>query len=127
MKIPLDNSVILSFEAFNLSGGQYKKLFGRTVGPTCDVLYEESLKKTVSYFFSKTNMTITHGVCPIEAQVIEINNWTPDDLGDYLPPYVPGNERWRLDVYLSKNGEVLGGNTYYAILRDAQKLIEGKW
>lgn len=32
LKMPIDNTYEGSFEAFNLSGGQYKKIFGYTLG-----------------------------------------------------------------------------------------------
>lgn len=50
-----------------------------------------------------------------------------ESLGEYIPPYIPGNERWKLTIWIKKDGERVSGMTYYAILRDNQKLIEGKW
>lgn len=55
---------------------------------------------------------------------VKVNDWTPEDIGDYLPPYVPGGERWRADVWLSRNGEVISGVRYYGIIRDNQKLFD---
>lgn len=51
----------------------------------------------------------------------------PDDLGNYLPPYLPGNERWKVTLWVSKNDKTIGGITYYAILRDNQKLFDSKF
>lgn len=62
---PIDNSIIFAFEAFNLAGGQYKKLFGRTLGPICEVLYEKHLESTAKNFLSKTNVSFPYGTCPI--------------------------------------------------------------
>lgn len=78
------------FEAFNLSGGQYKKLFGRNIGKICDMGRDPSLKDQIMKFKAETNVSWEYGTCPIYKQTICVNNWTPDDLGDYLPPYIPG-------------------------------------
>lgn len=43
-----------------------------------------------------------------------------------MPPYVPGNERWKLNVIFT-SGELVSKMTLYAILRDTQKLIDSKW
>jgi hypothetical protein len=56
-----------------------------------------------------------------------INDFAPNGVGDYLPVYVPGNERWRISVWYSKENVVLGGLTVYAIVRDEQKLFESKF
>lgn len=80
----------MSFEAFNLSGGQYKKLFGRTIGNVCDVLNDPAMKKEVKNFLPYTNITWTYGTCPFPAGTVDVLDWTPDSIGDYIPPYIPG-------------------------------------
>lgn len=69
--------MILSFEAFNLSGGQYKKLFGRTLGGFCDVIYADHISKDVKNYWAHTNISMPYGTCPFIAQVIEILDWVP--------------------------------------------------
>lgn len=117
----------MSFEAFNLSGGQYQKLFGKTLGPLCDIVYEKSLENELRSAFQHTNLTIPYGTCPFPAQTVEVKNYVPSDLGDYLPPYIPGNERWKVTIWISKDEEIISGMTVYSILRDMQKLFESKW
>lgn len=119
--------MILSFEAMNLSGGQYKKIFGRTLGRACDLVYESHVEAEVKRFLAHTNLTISYGACPVEPQGINITNYYIDGAGDYLPPYVPGNERWKVNVWVTKNDEIVSGITGYGILRDMQKLIDSKW
>lgn len=124
IKNHLDDSFILSFEAFNFAGGQYKKIFGRSVGPFCELLYEQHVEKEVRRWFAHTNISVPYGTCPLPPQFIYTNDWSPKDAGDYIPPYVPGNERWKVTLWLSKNEETISGFTIYGILRDNQKLIE---
>lgn len=62
---------------------------------------------------------------PIEH--VYIRDFTPDHLGEYLPPYVPGGERWRIDGWFSLNETVIGGIHFYGILRDNQKLFDSKF
>lgn len=127
VKKELSNDYVISFEAFNLSGGQYKKIFGNTLGNACDVIYEKSLEDEVKTALTKTNSTLVYGTCPIPAQVIQVNDYTPVDAGDLIPAYMPGNERWKLSVWVSKDNEIISGATLYAILRDEQKLFDSKW
>lgn len=68
LKIPFDDNLTISFEAFNLAGGQYKKLFGRPMGTGCQVIYENHLENATRKWFSQTNLTITYGTCPILPQ-----------------------------------------------------------
>lgn len=70
---------------------------------------------------------MAYGTCPIPAQVIQINDYTPSDSGDIIPSYMPGNERWRLDTWIMKDNEKISGVRLYAILRDQQKLFDSKW
>lgn len=57
----MDDSVQVSFELFNLSGGQYKKLFGRPIGGVCEVVYAPTAEKDVRNFFEHTNISVPFG------------------------------------------------------------------
>lgn len=123
----MSNDHILSFDAFNLSGGQYKKIFSNNWGPFCDFLYEKSVEKTVKSAFASTNTTMPYGTCPFQRQVIQFNDYAFVDEADFLPPYLPGNERWKLDLFVSKDDVKVTGFRLYAIVRDNQKLFDSKW
>jgi hypothetical protein len=88
----LNESLDGEFEAFNLSGGQYKKLFGRTLKNVCEIAKDPSLKNEIMKYLAHTNATWDYGTCPIYAQSVHVEDWSPDDLGDYLPAYIPGEE-----------------------------------
>jgi hypothetical protein len=90
IKAPIDNTMQVAFEAYNLSGGQYKKIFGRTVGFFCDTAYNPEYENVVRKLIASTNATIKYGDCPILPQTIQINDATTDNIGDILPEYIPG-------------------------------------
>ena len=127
LKIPLDNSVILSYEAFNFAAGQYKKIAGKTLGPFCDVLYEKHLESEIKSYFSHSNFSIKYGDCPINPQILNVNDYAPEGLGEYLPDYVPGSERWKVTLWFTKDEKFLGGFSVDSILRDNQKLFDSKF
>ena len=97
------------------------------MGPFCDFIYEKSLEDEVKSAIIKSNSTTLYGTCPLPAQVIMVNDYTPMDAGDLIPAYMPGNERWKLDIWVSKDNEKVSGFRLYAILRDEQKLFDSKW
>lgn len=120
----MDDDVIMSFESFNMAGGQYKKIFGRTIGGWCSSVYEPHIEKDFRSYMEHTNLTIKYGDCPFPAEYINIKDWTPEGVGDYLPPYLPGNERWKIILWFTKKGVSLGGVTFFVIIRDDEKLFE---
>ena len=76
---------------------------------------------------ASSNSTTAYGTCPIPPQVVRVNDYAFMDEGDFLPPYMPGNERWRVDVWVSKDDVKVTGGRAYMILRDNQKLFDSKW
>jgi hypothetical protein len=55
----------------------------------------------------------------------EIKNYYVTDYGNLLPPYIPGGEKWRIEVRYIKDGEVVGGYEVYGILRNQNSLMNG--
>lgn len=98
-----------------------------TLGPACDVIYGKSLEEEFRRAFAHTNISVPFGTCPIPAQWIGVKDYLLKDLGDYLPPYVPGNERWKITVRFLKEENVESIICFYLILRDEQKLFDSKW
>jgi hypothetical protein len=120
---PLDNSIELGFEAYNLQGGQYKLMFNRLVGKFCDSVYEPHLKEDTEKFFQRSNISITFGECPISPRAFTFNDFAPEGIGEFLPQYVPGNERWKLRIFLEENGKRTGSFDIYALLRNQQSMF----
>lgn len=82
---------MLTFEAYNLSGGQYKKIFGNTLGSYCDFIYDKLVETEVRAGFAKSNISVAYGDCPIPAQTVEVFDYAPGKTGKLVPPYMPGN------------------------------------
>jgi hypothetical protein len=116
--------VNVGFKAFNHNAGQYKLIFQRNLGPFCDAMYEEHLKQTYIELESTVNDSIPYKTCPVKPKGYRVTNYAPKNLGDYLPQYVPGGERWMLNFYYEKNQEILGGWNIYALLRNNQSLLK---
>lgn len=79
-----------AFEAFNLSGGQYKKIFGCTTGTACEMFYRPNIESHARRFLKATNATWQYGDCPLSAQTLSVNDFATDDYGNFLPDYIPG-------------------------------------
>jgi hypothetical protein len=120
---PLDNNIEVGFEAYNLQGGQYKLMFYRLLGKFCELIWEPHLKDASLKVLSYTNISVNYGDCPIKPGNYAFLDYAPDDIGEYLPPYIPGNERWKLKIYFEENGQRTGGFDVYAILRNTQSMF----
>jgi hypothetical protein len=128
LKIVVNNSITVSFESCNLSGGQYKKIFGHNIGGACDVAYEKHVEPEVRrYWKHYTNISFPYGTCPFTPEFFKVTEYHPKDFGDWLPPYLPGNERWRVTTWLHAGDKTLFGIRVYAIIRDNQKLFDSTW
>ncbi|KAG5680644.1 hypothetical protein PVAND_010138 [Polypedilum vanderplanki] len=125
LKRKIDNSLRLGFKAYNMNGGQYKLMFGRLLGSACDQLYEDSMRITLEEFFVTTNLTQwSWGMCPIEGTTGVVKNYAPTTIGDHIPAYVPGSEKWKVELYFAENeSNILGGVIVYASLRTNLSLI----
>lgn len=108
-----------------MAGGQYKLMFERLLGPHCDALYEDHVRPFAEELFSATNYTDWYlGLCPIPAGYVQFKNYIPSTLGNYLPPYVPGGEKWKATFYyLNQTDSLLGGFSVYATLRSNYSLL----
>ena len=56
-------------------------------------------------------------------QTINIYDWLPTEVGDFIPPYIPLGERWKVETYAKKNNVNLGGVTTYSLLRNEYSLL----
>lgn len=51
---------------------------------------DPALKNDIQKFLDYTNASWEWGSCPIKPQTVCVENWSPDSMGPYLPPYIPG-------------------------------------
>lgn len=49
-----------------------------------------------------------------------------EDETNLLPEYVPGNEKWQIDIGFAKAGDILGGVRLFVILRNQKSLMVGR-
>ena len=124
LKVPLDDENDVKVEAYNFQGGQYKKMGDKKLDNFCKSLYQEAVEKPFSQFYEASSFKIPFNTCPFPAGENEVNNLIVDDNG-MLPPYIPGGEKWRLDVRYLKQDKVLGGFNVYAMIRNEQSLLKG--
>ena len=97
------------------------------MGHFCDIVYDISFENTARAALAASNSTTPYGTCPVPPQTVYVDEFAPGDAGDAIPPYMPGNERWKLDIWVLKDNEKLSGLRVYAILRDELKLFNSKW
>jgi hypothetical protein len=125
VKAPITNNMTTKMAALNFQGNQYKKIAEKNFGPFCDVLYQEGVKSNFESFVSRTTTKIPWKTCPFPAGSDEVNNWMMSDLSDMLPPYIPGGEKWKLEVRFLEGEIELGGYNLYALVRNDESLLKG--
>ena len=124
LKIPLDNSIDFLIEAFNFQGGQYKKIGSRMMKEFCNSFYVVPYKNEYAKFSEASSVKVPFGTCPFPTMDNLITNWMISDNG-ILPPYLPGGEKWRINVRFSKKDKVLGGYNLYGLIRNQETLMQG--
>jgi len=125
LKIDLDDGITMTVNALNLQGGQYKSLFTKNLGKFCEALYQKDFAQTnFADFHAHCKLKVPFETCPYPKGKNEVTNFMVADIGNVLPPYVPGGEKWKIEVRFYKtNDELLGGYNVYAILRSEQSLL----
>ena len=124
LKMSLDDEIDIKVEAFNFQGGQYKKMVEKQLNQFCTTLYIDAFKEAHSVFYEASSLQVPFYTCPFPAGENEITNLMIDEKG-MLPPYIPGGEKWRIDVRFLKNAEVLGGYNVYGLIRSDESLLKG--
>lgn len=124
---PIGDPHIGVIQAFNLMGGQYKKIFDVKNDDLCKLAWKEPYRKEFNYFQSTQAHPVPWGVCPYPAGPNFVNKYmVNDDLGDFLPPRMPGgSENWQLKLtfFQKSDGKIVGGYNLYVILRTEETLL----
>ena len=118
------DDVDMDFKAYNFQSGQYKKLFEKRMDKLCKSLFDEANRGPYQKFYEASSHKVPFGTCPYP----KLNNTVTDLLinsNGAIPPYIPGGEKWRIDVRFIKNNEILGGYNLYALLRNEESLMNG--
>lgn len=109
----------------NLQGNQYKLMIEKNFDHFCDILYLEAHRSFINRYQNHMKFPVPWRTCPYPEGDNEVTNFLVEDTGNVLPPYVPGNEKWKVEMRFSRQGKVLGGYNLYAILRSMDTILNG--
>jgi Protein of unknown function (DUF1091) len=121
----IDNRINGSASALNFQGNQYKKLFDKTINNLCTLIYNETFREYFDDFQRHQKYPVKVNTCPYPTGPNEIKNFRIQDYGDLLPAYVPGSEKWKLEIRFIDGEEVLGGYNLFVLLRNQKSLMMG--
>jgi hypothetical protein len=107
----------------NFQGNQYKKLFDKTLNHFCSTYYIDLYKPYFEDYQSHTTHPVAWKTCPYPAGSNEVRNFMVEDDGKLLPPYIPGNEKWKAEIRFLRNGTALGGFNIYASIRSEESIL----
>lgn len=121
----VDDTYLMRLSAFNFQGGQYKLMFEKQMGNLSEQLYNEANHEFWDNFQSHQKFPVAWKTWPYPAGPNEIKNFYLDDYGKLIPPYVPGREKWRIEVRYTIVGsdEIVGGYDAYGVLRNHNSLM----
>lgn len=123
IKTGFDDTFSGSGAGLNFQGGQYKKIADKTVDKICATLYNETFREYYENFQASQKNPVPWNTCPYPTGPNEINDYYVEDYGSMLPAYVPGSEKWKLEVRILKEKAILGGYNLYFILRSERSLL----
>lgn len=124
IKMDVGNNIDFHVVGSNFQGNQYKQMFEKDLGKFCDLLYQDVSRSTVESVFNHLTDKIPWKTCPFPKGQHDIINFLLE--GSLLPPYIPGNEKWKVELQYLLNGETIGGFNIYALLRSTQSLLNGR-
>jgi hypothetical protein len=119
----MDNDLEVYMSGLNLQGGQYKLMLEKSFEHFCDTFYMDPHENFYEEYQEHTKNPVPWKTCPYPAGPNEVTNFLFEDNGNLLPPYIPGNEKWKIEVRILREGKVLGGYNIYAILRNVNTLL----
>lgn len=122
-KMEFSNEMTIHITGLNLQGNQYKKIMEKDFGKFCDALYVDAAKEVFEDMHSHFDTSVPWKACPYPKGPNEIHNYLLKDVSDLLPAYVPGGEKWQVQVRFHKDDEVLGGYNFYLMLRSEESLL----
>jgi hypothetical protein len=108
-----------------MQGGEYRKIFESTVNEFCKNGYNETFKPYYDDFQAASTPQVPWKTCPYPEGKYKLKNFRMEDHGSLIPPYLPGSERWQMQVRHLKDDEAYGGFNIYVTLRTEQSLLAG--
>lgn len=113
----------VTFAALNLQGNQYKKMFEKDFDHMCSAMYLDAFQLPFENYQAHNKNPVAWKTCPFPAGSNEVFNYLAIDTESLLPPYIPGGEKWKVEMRFLRNGTDLGGYNIYMILRNEKSLL----
>lgn len=114
--------------ALNSQGNQYKLMFEKNLGKFCESMYmqqKEGFQKLFDDFHDQSSAKVPWKTCPYPKGLNHIQNYALNLTDEFVPAYVPGGEKWQIQMRFYENDEVLGGYNVFGILRNERSLMAG--
>lgn len=94
----------------------------KTLKNFCSSLYDVKLKEHYEDYQTHMSKPVAWNTCPYPAGSNEVTNYAISDQS-ILPAYLPGNEKWKVEMRFLRKDVILGGYNIYAILRDEKSIL----
>jgi hypothetical protein len=108
-----------------MQGGEYRKIFEVQTYEICKNGYNETLRPYFDDFQAASTPKVAWKTCPYPAGKYDVKNFRFEDYGSLIPPYMPGSERWQMQLRYFRDGKAYGGYNAYATLRTEKSLLAG--
>lgn len=105
----------------NWQGAQYKQTFSKRIDDVCSFVHSEGFRAHVEDVLKHLANPWTYGECPIPKGPNAFINFPSEDT--FLPPYLPGSEKWLVEIKVYEGEDYLGGYKIYFIIRNEQSLL----
>lgn len=80
----------------------------------CKSLYQPQYKVIFEDYQAHANPPVAYGNCPYPIGTQELKNFRVINADSFLPAYLPGSEKWKLEFRMFKKEKVIGGYNIYA-------------
>lgn len=109
--------------ALNFQGNQYKKIGDKNIKNFCSTVYMDNHQELFEDYQSHTSNPVPWKTCPYPKGSNEVKNFLLKNSASLLPPYIPGGEKWKIEVRFFRGEAELGGYNIYGLLRSNASLL----
>lgn len=120
----LGDDVVVELTALNFQGNTYKYWMTKELGGVCSAIYKDMMKDIFLEYHNHAKVSIPWKTCPYPKGPNELNNLTFAKIEELLPPYIPGNEKWKIEMRFHRDDEELGGYNLYVTVRSEETLLK---
>lgn len=127
MKQALGEDVDVYLAAWNYESGLYKRYIERTLKNFCETLYWPANKEFFEDYQAHTTHPVAWNTCPYPKGSNRVINYQLSNYEKFLPPYLPGGEKWKGEIKFSRDGVVLGGYNIFGTLSSNYTLLNSRF